>query len=104
LLVALAECAIGGAKPIGARVKLDQPCQRLDGLLFGESQGRALLSTRPENAANLLAMLSEAGMPAQAIGHVGGTQLEIEAAGSEFRWDIPALHAAWDGALAQHLS
>src|SRR5476651_798982 len=50
LLVALAECAIGGSKKLGASITLDLPHARLDALLFGESQSRAIVTIRPENA------------------------------------------------------
>jgi phosphoribosylformylglycinamidine (FGAM) synthase-like enzyme len=107
LLVALAECAIGGAKCLGATVTLDVPHQRLDALLFGESQSRALVTTRPENAAALVALLGLRGVPARRIGTVGEDKLTVQIAGTtprELAWDVAALHQAWDGALDAYLS
>ena len=107
LLVALAECAIGGAKHMGATVQLDLPHSRLDALLFGESQSRALLTTRPENASALVALLELRGVPSRRIGTVGGPDLTIKVGGSiprNFTWPVASLHQAWDGALDSYLA
>ncbi|HUB66776.1 MAG TPA: phosphoribosylformylglycinamidine synthase subunit PurL [Candidatus Methylacidiphilales bacterium] len=106
LLVALAECAIGGANRLGATVTLDFSYQRLDALLFGESQSRALVTTRPENAAALAALLNLRGVPARRIGTTGGDKLIVRIAGAtarEFSWDVAALHQVWEGALDVYL-
>lgn len=79
LAVALAECCVSG--PSGARgavVKLRLDSLRRDALLFGESQSRIILSTRPKVAASLLSRATEAGIPAAHIGTVGGGRLVIE--------------------------
>src|SRR5476651_1189626 len=68
LLVALAECAIGGAKRLGATIQIDLPYARLDALLFGETQSRAVVTARPENASALVALLELRGVPARRIG------------------------------------
>jgi phosphoribosylformylglycinamidine synthase len=102
LLVALAECAIGGARHLGAAIDLPAPATRLDALLFGESQSRALLTTRPENAAALIAMLDLRGVPARRIGTVIGSDLVVRVAGAapaEFKWKVAELHQKWDAAL-----
>jgi phosphoribosylformylglycinamidine synthase len=106
LLIALAECVIGGAKPLGATVKLDAAGTRLDALLFGESQSRAILTTRSENAAAVIALLEIHGVPARRIGTVGGSDLVVQVSGSpprEWKWNAAALHHAWDGALDAYL-
>jgi phosphoribosylformylglycinamidine synthase len=106
LLVALAECVIGGAKILGATVKLDAPGTRLDAFLFGESQSRAILTTRPENATALVALLEMRGVPARRIGTVGGSDLVVQVGGSpprEWKWNAAALHHAWDSALDTYL-
>ncbi|MCE0523399.1 MAG: phosphoribosylformylglycinamidine synthase subunit PurL [Methylacidiphilales bacterium] len=108
LLVALAECAVGGEKKhLGATIRLDFPFTRLDALLFGESQGRALLTTRPENASALVALIELRGVPARRIGTVGGRDLVVQMGGPaprEWKWDVSALHEAWDGALDSYLA
>jgi phosphoribosylformylglycinamidine synthase len=107
LLVALAECCIGGAKRLGAKVELSAPRTRCDAFLFGESQSRALVTTRPENAAALVAWLELRGVPAQRVGTVGGPELVVRVAGGEtreFKWDVAALYRAWDEALDSYLA
>jgi phosphoribosylformylglycinamidine synthase len=99
LLVALAECCIGGAKRLGATVKLDVPHNRLDALLFGETQSRAVLSVAPEKAFEVLALLKEQGVPALHIGTVGADQFALDAAGQAFRWDVASLFQTWDTVL-----
>ncbi len=108
LLVALAESAIGGAKQLGAMVKLDLPFARLDALLLGESQSRALVTSRPENASALIALFELRGVPARRIGTVGGPDLVVQVAGGpasrELKWNIASLHQTWDGSLASYLA
>jgi phosphoribosylformylglycinamidine synthase len=102
LLVALAECAICGAKQLGATVRLDLPYTRLDAFLFGETQSRALITTRPENATALATLLELRGVPARRIGTVAGPDLIVKVGGPtprELKWDISTLHYAWDIAL-----
>jgi phosphoribosylformylglycinamidine synthase len=107
LLIALAECAIGGAKHLGAAVKLDLPYKRLDALLFGESQSRAIVTTRPENATALVALIELRGVPARRIGTVDGVVLTVQISGPtprEFKWDVAELYQAWDGSLDLYLT
>jgi len=107
LLVALAECAIGGAKHLGATATLDLPHDRLDALLFGETQSRALLTARPENASALVALIELRGVPARRIGTVGGRDLVVKIGGPaprEYSWEVAALHEAWNGALDSWLA
>ena len=92
---------------LGATIKLDFPYSRLDALLFGESQSRAIVTTRPENASALVSLLELRGVPAYRIGTVGGKEFKVQVGGStprEFTWDVAALHQAWDGALDAYLA
>jgi phosphoribosylformylglycinamidine synthase len=107
LLVGLAECAVGGARQLGAEVKIDAGSARADAALFGESQSRALLTTSAENAASLVALFEASGVPVQRIGVVGGPVLTVKvtgAASQDLKWDVSALHKAWDGALDSYLA
>ena len=104
LLVALAECAIGGAKQLGATVNLDASDARLDALLFGESQSRALITTSADKAAAVLALFASHGVPARQIGSVGGTALVVGAGPHQLKWDVAELHRAWDTAFDAYLS
>ncbi len=106
LLIALAESAIGGAKQIGATVKLDLLHQRVDGLLFGETQSRALLTTSADKVDEVIALLKAQGVLTLRIGTTGGDQLAVEVAGGQprkFTWAVFALHQAWDRALDTYL-
>ena len=106
LLVALAECAMGGAKQLGATIQLDLPHARLDALLFGETQGRAILTTSPEKSAALLTLFEKEGVPARKIGTVGSSQLQVEIAGSKpctLQWNVADLHRIWDSSLGSYL-
>jgi phosphoribosylformylglycinamidine synthase len=114
LLVALAECAIGGAHQLGARVKLESASSRLDVLLFGESQSRALLTAPSDSASELLARFESHGVPARRIGSVGGNRLVVDLFGGvvpqgasshvHLNWDVPALHQVWARAFDSYLA
>src|SRR6187401_1626819 len=79
LAVALAECCVSGPRAAqGAVVKLGLGSLRRDALLFGESQSRIILSTRPTAVESILSRAAEAGVPAAQIGTVGGGRLVIE--------------------------
>ncbi len=108
LLVALTECAIGGAKQIGAHLHLEKKGQRLDALLFGESQSRALLSVRPEFLDETLALFISHGVPARRLGAVGGSKLIVDVrdganSHTQLNWDVAALYQTWNGALDSYL-
>jgi phosphoribosylformylglycinamidine synthase len=107
LLVALAECAIGGAKQLGASVLLDLPHQRADALLFGETQSRALLTCSANEADALVALLRSHGVPAKKIGTVGGETLSVQVSGATPRslsWPLAELYRVWDGLLGSCLT
>jgi phosphoribosylformylglycinamidine synthase len=106
LLVALAECAIGGSPRLGATIRLALGGVSMDALLFGESQSRALLTAAPENVDELWALFQQEGVPAQNLGTVGGDRLavEIAGAGSPLVWDVAELFEKWDSALAGYLA
>lgn len=116
LAVALAECCIsqqvarGTPKLIGATVDLSafqatpenaasQP--RLDALLFGETQGRIVISVSNLNAGKVLAQAKILGISATRIGTVGGSRLEIKASGASHSWDVAELHDAWWNSIAR---
>jgi len=80
LAAALAECAFHSARKLGCEVGLDGPL-RDDVLLFAESQSRVLVTCRKADLAKLLALAARRGVPAKAIGRVGGTTLAVGRAG-----------------------
>ncbi len=114
LAVALAECCIsqqaarGTPRLIGAQVDLaaalgaGQPAGtcRLDALLFGESQGRILISVAAVNAAKVLAQAKLLEVPAALLGVVGGTTLSIQCPGASFSCDVAELRDLWWNSIA----
>jgi len=104
LAVALAECAMNG---IGCRVDLTVVAGGTDdlGLLFGESQGRALITCKPQDLDSVLLAARSAGVPAFSIGRTE-TAVFVVTKGSEvlIRATTPELNRVWDTAFAQLLS
>lgn len=74
LAAALAESGFG--RGLGAKVDFATNL-RPDIALFSESQSRALLSAKPEQADALAAYLQGQGVPVQKLGTVGGDELTI---------------------------
>ncbi len=71
LACTLAECAIGdGAAPVGLTVQLDDPLPPVS-VLFGEAQGRIVISCTPEHTDEILHLARRHGVPAREIGKVG---------------------------------
>ena len=101
--LAVAECCLANREtPIGASVSL--PDARADALLFGEAQGRIVLTTSPANATAVLFLLEVRGVPARRIGAVGGDVLKISAGTHMFGWELAALHDAWSSAISRALA
>jgi len=79
LAVALAECCVSAPDtPLGAVVRVSDQTIRRDALLFGESQSRVVLSTKPDAVDAVLTVARSLGVPAARIGTVGGTRLIID--------------------------
>jgi phosphoribosylformylglycinamidine synthase subunit PurL len=111
LAVALAECCVSGPRAAqGAVVKLGLGSLRRDALLFGESQSRIILSSRPTAVGSILSRAAEAGVPAAQIGTVGGGRLVIEVepgkVGDGCRIDLPIRQVSdcWVHAIEEQLS
>jgi phosphoribosylformylglycinamidine synthase II len=109
--VALAECCVSGPSAArGAVVKLGLGSLRRDALLFGESQSRIILSSRPHAVESLLSRAEAAGIPAAQIGTVGGDRLVIQVESGRLaegcRIDLPVgqVSARWTRALEEQLS
>ncbi|HEX8906578.1 MAG TPA: AIR synthase-related protein, partial [Longimicrobiaceae bacterium] len=87
LAVALAESAFAaGGDPFGIDVALDDAIPA-NALLFGEAQGRVVLSCEPAKEAELIRCLQIHGVPARRIGTVGerGGVIRIATQGGEIR-------------------
>jgi phosphoribosylformylglycinamidine synthase len=108
LAVAVAESCISGYQArntprfIGATLDLtafDKP--RLDAILFGEAQGRIVLSVAKINAVKVVERAKLLDVPAMIIGTVGGTDLTIKAGGQELKWPLSDLHDGWWNSIAR---
>lgn len=73
LAVALAEMAMAGN--MGAKVKVQGPAHAA---LFGEDQGRYVLTIEPERAGRVVEDALDAGLEIVEIGRVGGSDLTVE--------------------------
>ncbi len=73
LAVALVEMAIAGGK--GCRVKVPSPAHAA---LFGEDQGRYVVTATADEAGALLEDAQDAGLVAEEIGTVGGADLTVD--------------------------
>jgi phosphoribosylformylglycinamidine synthase II len=102
LAVALAECCISnGNAMFGAEIDLRHHENRLDGLLFGETQSRILVSATPENAKKIAEIADEMAIPCTIVGKTGGKFLKIHASRGPISWEIERLRDAWWNSIAR---
>ncbi len=113
LTVALAESCISQqiarATPrlIGAEIDLSNlkvELQRLDALLFGETQSRIVISTTAHNAAKVLGQAKVLGIPATQIGKVGGSELKVKTATGDLTAPLTELHDGWWNSIARAMA
>ena len=110
LAVALAESCISHQiaretpRLIGAEIDLSSVERRLDALLFGESQGRVVISVPGLQAHKALGQAKVLGVPARLLGKVGGTALRIKVNGGTLTWDLRELHDLWWNAIAHAMA
>jgi phosphoribosylformylglycinamidine synthase len=90
LAVALAECCF--VHQIGAHIEVDG-----DVALYSEDQGRAIVSCGAQQLERVLALASQHGVPAEAIGSTGGERLIL---GTSINVNVNELNAIWEGGLA----
>ena len=79
----------------------DTAAQRLDALLFGEAQGRVIISVAAVDAVKVLAQAKILGITATRIGTVGGGVLQIKTPGATLSSDVTELHDLWWNAIAR---
>ena len=115
LAVALAESCISQQiaretpRLIGAQIDLttlavipgDSPTLRLDALLFGEAQGRVIITVAALNAGKVLAQAKILGITASRIGTVGGGAFQIKTPGTTLSCDLLELHDLWWNSIAR---
>ena len=102
--VALAECCISGERRIGASVELGHWRERLDQILFNESQSRVIISVGPDDCAATEAVCTATEIPFSRVGEVGGSELVFSAREETVRWDVAELYQAWYGSIERAMS
>jgi len=104
LAVALAECCLLSPVDVGAKVCLEPQSIRLDGLLFGESQSRILVTVEQEKLPQLTASIEKQGLPYAVLGKTGGLGLEIFITGQSrplLALSIEEMHSAHSRGIRQ---
>jgi phosphoribosylformylglycinamidine synthase len=113
--VATVDAAAPGDMPAGGRTSVSAvpaqsdgiaaspgtPALRLDALLFGEAQGRVVISVAGVNAGKVLAQAKILGITATRIGTVGGETLQLKAPGATLSCDLHELHDLWWNSIAR---
>ncbi len=74
---------------------------RLDAVLFGETQGRVVLSAAASAAEEVVARARASAVPAVRLGVVGGSSLRARTATGDLEWDLAELHDRWWNAIAR---
>ena len=98
LTVTLAECCISGEATLGATVELKEK-MRPDALLFGEDQGRVVISLEPPQTGEVEALAAQYGVPFSILGRVGGENLRISWPGGSLEVPLEELKEVWDQGL-----
>ncbi len=80
------------------------PTLRLDALLFGETQNRAVITCAPLNATKVIERAKLMGVPAARLGTEGGDALTVKTAGGEFTAPVAELHDAWWNSIARAMA
>jgi phosphoribosylformylglycinamidine synthase II len=88
------------SSPTPARV---QPA-RLDALLFGETQGRIIISTSALDAVKVVERAKLLGVSAVRLGTVGGENLDLRTVAGEFTWPVAELYELWWNSIARALA
>jgi phosphoribosylformylglycinamidine synthase len=68
-------------------------------VLFNESQSRIVISVRPEELDNAIALLRERNVPFQQLGKVAGNELQIRIDEQTFRWRVAEIYDQWFNAI-----
>lgn len=102
LACALAEAALGnGDTPHGISVELDDELRPV-ACLFGEAQGRVIVSCAPDKTPEVLRIAALHEVPARRIGRVGGRDgdFTIEATGASIATPLGAMAASYFDSIA----
>ena len=106
LLVCIAEMLFD-KEGLGADISLGELGQsgRLDALLFGESQARAVVAVRSEDIEGITEVAGQSKLPVHRLGQINESdQLNIEVAGhAVLNSKVSVLKDAWESAIPKHM-
>jgi phosphoribosylformylglycinamidine synthase len=102
--VALAECCISGERRVGAAVRIGNPSDRMDLVLFNETQSRVIISASQENLEAVEKLCAAAGVPLTQLGLVGGPDLVVTNGLESLSWSIPELYETWYSSIEDAMS
>jgi len=81
-------------------IDLGSTDQRSDVVLFNETQGRIVLSTKASDAAVLEKELAATGVPFRKIGEVTAkADLTIQTGANAYSWKVSSLNDTFEGAI-----
>ena len=107
LLVCLSEMLFD-TDGLGASVSLNDLGQsgRLDALLFGESQARAVIAVRTEDSEAVMRVAEQMQLPADLLGKTNDSdQLQVEVSGQPVvSTNVSGLKKAWENAIPNHMA
>ena len=107
LLVCLSEMLFD-TDGLGASVSLNGLGQsgRLDALLFGESQARAVIAVRSEDSDAIMRVAEQMQLPADLLGKTNDSdQLQVEVTGQPvISTNVSGLKKAWENAIPNHMA
>jgi phosphoribosylformylglycinamidine synthase len=98
LAVCLAECAVAGVDRLGVDVQLDEALSA-PALLFGEAQGRIVVSCAVDSVAKVVAIAEQHGVTARHIGDVTADRFRIVAPGARVELAPEQIAEAWHTAI-----
>ena len=93
---------------LGASVSLNDLGQsgRLDALLFGESQARAVIAVRTEDSDAIMRVAEQMQLPADLLGKTNDSdQLQVEVSGQPIiSTNVSGLKKAWENGIPNHMA
>ena len=106
LLVCLAEMLFDGNE-LGASVSIspENLIDRLDAILFGESQGRVIVAVPSSESGEFISSAQSAGVKVDSLGHTNNSgQLIVQVSGQEvLSSSVKELRSKWENAIPDHM-
>jgi phosphoribosylformylglycinamidine synthase len=91
------------ASATGNGAPVTTPHHRLDAILFGEAQGRVVISTGALDATKVVERARLLGVPSARIGIVGGDKLGFKTRAGDYSWSVAELHDLWWNSIARSM-